>query len=276
MWMSDTGGYNKTARRDPDPVLFSRWTEYSAFSPGMEVMSSYNFGPWDYGEDALKIFREYSVLHMSLFPYRYAAAQESARNGLPMMRSLLLMHQDDPDARAAETEYEFGPDLLVAPVLGPVTQRAVYLPEGDWVDYWSGKQFPGRQTMAVDAPLDRLPLYVRGGAILAKIPEDVMTLVPADRYADNSVKSLDNRRVYEIYPGAKLESIQDFEGRTISPGSEPGTLTISGAPAHVLLRWRFARPAALTVNGRAMALLRSADGGSVEFDHTDKTAVVWR
>jgi hypothetical protein len=58
----------RTARRDPDPVLFARWTEYSALSPGMEVMSSYNFGPWDYGDEALRIFRTYFVLHMSLFP----------------------------------------------------------------------------------------------------------------------------------------------------------------------------------------------------------------
>ncbi len=177
--MSDTGGYNKTARRDPDPVLFSRWTEYSALSPGMEVMSSYNFGPWDYGDEALQIFRKYSVLHQSLFPYRYAAAQEGSRTGLPMMRSLVLMNQDDPEARAAETEYYFGPDLLVAPVLSRVTQREVYLPEGDWIDYWSGKQISGRQTVLADAPLDRIPLYVRSGAVIPKIPDDVMTLVPA-------------------------------------------------------------------------------------------------
>jgi len=280
LWMSDLGGYNKTARRDPDPVLFARWTEYSALSPGMEVMSSYNFSPWDYGDEALRIFRQYSLLHMSLFPYRYAAAQESARSGLPMMRSLLLMHQDNPDARAAETEYEFGPDLLVAPVISPVTQRTVYLPEGDWVDYWSGKQIPGRQTIAVDAPLDRLPLYVRAGAILAKIPEDVMTLVPADEYSDKSVKSIDNRRVYEIYPGTnsggKLESIQDFEGRLIEPGGEPETLTITGAPAHVILRWRFAGPRAVTVNGRVVPSLHAGYGTSIEFDHTDKTSLGWR
>jgi alpha-D-xyloside xylohydrolase len=275
LWMSDTGGYNKTARRDPDPVLFARWTEYSALSPGMEVMSSYNFGPWDYGDEALRIFRRYSVLHMSLFPYRYAAAQEGARDGLSMMRSLLLMHQDDPDARAAETEYYFGPDLLVAPVLGPVTQRAVYLPEGEWVDYWSGKQIAGRQTIAVDAPLDRLPLYVRSGAILPKIPEDVMTLVPAGEYADKGVKSIDNRRVYEIYPGATLESIRDFEGRTIEPG-EAGTLNITGAPARIILRWRFAGPGMVMVNGRSVPQARNADGVSVEFDHADKTTVNWR
>jgi alpha-D-xyloside xylohydrolase len=236
----------------------------------MGVMSSYNFSPWDYGDDALRIFRSYSVLHMSLFPYRYAAAQESARSGLPMMRSLLLMHQDDPDARAAETEYYFGPDLLVAPVLGPVTQRAVYLPEGDWVDYWSGKQVSGRQTIAVDAPLDRLPLYVRSGAILPKIPEDVMTLVPGH------AQSMDNRRVYEIYPGVTLESIRDFEGRTIEPGGEPGALNITGVPARIILRWRFAGPRTVTVNGRFLPALHNADGVSIEFDHTDKTALHWQ
>ncbi len=273
LWMSDTGGYNKTARRDPDPVLFSRWTEYSALSPGMEVMSSYNFGPWDYGEEALQLFRKYSVLHQSLFPYRYAAARESSRNGLPMMRSLVLMNQDDPQARAAETEYYFGPDLLVAPVLGRVTQREVYLPEGDWIDYWSGKQISGRQTILADAPLDRVPLYVRSGAILPKIPDDVMTLVPASEYSDKSVKSMDNRRVYEIYPASKLEAIRDFENRSIEPGDQPGSLKITGAPAHIIIRWRFTAPATVIVNGHAVSVARKASGTEIEFDHTGTTTI---
>ena len=276
LWMSDTGGYNKTARRDPDPVLFSRWTEYSALSPGMEVMSSYNFGPWDYGDQALQIFRRYSVLHMSLFPYRYAAAQESARTGLPMMRSLVLMHQDDPEARAADSEYYFGPDLLVAPVLGPVTQRAVYLPEGDWIDYWSGKPLPGRQTVLAEAPLDRIPLYVRSGAILPRIPDDVMTLVPGNEYADQKVKSMDDRRVYEIYPGSKLEALRDFENRSITPGNDTGNLTNTGAPARIILRWRFAGPRTATVNGRAVTPTRQADGTSIEFDHAGTSSIAWR
>ena len=67
--------------------ILDRWAadefnaKYAALSPGMEVMSGMNLGPWDYGQEALRIFRSYSVLHMSLLPYRYAAAQESARRG---------------------------------------------------------------------------------------------------------------------------------------------------------------------------------------------------
>jgi alpha-D-xyloside xylohydrolase len=265
LWVSDLGGYNKKARYDGDDILFARWTEYSALSPGMEVMSQMNLGPWDYGDAGLRIFREYSVLHMSLFPYRYAAAQESARTGLPLMRALALMHQDDAEARDAETEYYFGPDLLVAPILSPVTQRAVYLPEGNWIDYWTGKSMTGHRTVVAEAPLDRIPLYVRAGAILPKIPDDVMTLVPQKEFKDQKVKALDDRRVYEIYPGA-LRSVTDFENRSLTAGPDAGTLTITGQPARVTLRWRFAPPGAVAVNGQNLTVVRNADGASVEFE----------
>jgi alpha-D-xyloside xylohydrolase len=277
LWMSDLGGYNKPARYDGDNVLFARWTEYSALSPGMEVMSSMNLGPWDYGYEALRIFRIYSVLHMSLFPYRYAAAQESARNGLPMMRALVLMHQDDPEARVAETEYYFGPDLLVAPVLSPVTERAVYLPEGAWVDYWTGKRLAGRRTIVAAAPLDRIPLYVREGAILPRIPEDVMTLVAQAEFKDRNVKSLDDRRVYEIYPGARLREIADFEGRTLTPGADGKSLAIAAKPARVTVRWRFGGPESAQWNGRELGVRTEADGSvSVEFEHTDTSKITWK
>ena len=276
LWMSDLGGYIKRARYDGDDVLFERWTEYSAFSPGMEVMSQMNLGPWDYGDEALRVFRMYSVLHLSLFPYRYAAAQESARDGLPMMRALALMHQDDPEARVAETEYYFGPDLLVAPVLSPVTERAVYLPEGAWIDYWTGKRLAGRRTIVAAAPLDRIPLYVREGAILPRIPEDIMTLVPQAEVKDPQVKSLDDRRVYEIYPGEPLRTITDFEGRTIAPGAGQKSLAIDGKPARVTVRWRFGGPESVTCNGQALTVRKAADGSAfVEFEHRESSRVSW-
>jgi alpha-D-xyloside xylohydrolase len=242
----------------------------------MEVMSQMNLGPWDYGSDALRIFRMYSVQLMSLFPYRYAAAQESARNGLPMMRALVLMHQDDPEARVAETEYYFGPDMLVAPVLSPVSERAVYLPEGAWIDYWTGKQLAGRRTIVAATPLDRIPLYVRAGAILPRIPEDIMTLVPAAEVKDPKVKPLDDRRVYEIYPGEALRGITDFEGRTIGPGAGPRSLSIDGKAARVTVRWRFGGPESVSCNGQGLAVQKAADGSaSVEFEHRDSSRLSW-
>jgi alpha-D-xyloside xylohydrolase len=271
LWMSDLGGYNKSERTGGDDVLFARWTEYSALSPGMEVMSGMNLGPWDYGDEALRIFRTYSVLHMSLFPYRYAAAMESARTGLPMMRALVLMHQDDRAAREAVDEYYFGPDLLAAPVLSPVTQRTVYLPEGRWVDYWNGRCIDGRQTIVADAPLNRIPLFVREGAILPKIPEDVMTLVPRGDFSDNTVQTLDDRRIYEIYPGRQIRTLTDFEGRQLTAHGD-GTLEITGPPARITVRVMFGHPASATLNGRPL----EPSGTSFEFDHRGTTTLSWR
>jgi len=276
LWANDLGGYIKEGRTPGDDVLFIRWTEYSALSPIMEVHSGINLGPWDYGPQALEIFRRFSRLHMSLFPYRYAAAQEAARDGLPMMRALVLFHPLDAAARRAEDEYYLGPDLLVAPVITPGTQRAVHLPEGDWVDYWSGERHTGPADLVVDAPLDRIPLYVKAGTILPKIPEDVMTLVPWTGAGSPPVPTLDDRRVYEIYPGA-ARSLDDFEGRHLAVGAEGGrtSLTLTGAAARVTVVWRFQRPAHATLDGRPLALERRGDGVAATFVHGADSRLVW-
>lgn len=276
LWVSDLGGYNKSERTSGDSDLFIRWTEYSAFSPGMEVMSSLNLGPWDYGEKALRIFRQFSVLHMSLFPYRYAAAMESARTGLPMMRALVLMHQDDRQAREATTEYYFGPDLLVAPVLSAVTQRSVYLPEGTWIDFWSGRCVAGRQTISVEAPLDRIPLFVRYGTVLPKIPDDVMTLVQQTEFKDQKVKALDDRRIYELYPGRETRYFTDFEQRHLVYDPTGRKLTIDGASARIRIQWKITRPAKITLNGRPINELKTrSEGVAVEYHHQGTSTLSW-
>ena len=161
-------------------------------------------------------------------------------------------------------------------MLSPVTERAVYLPEGNWIDYWSGARLTGRRTLAAAAPLDRIPLYVREGAILPKIPDDVMTLVPPGEYKDQTVKSLDDRRVYEVYPGAQLRSITDFEGRTVAPGPQPASMVVTGAPARVTVRWRFNGPAAVSVDDRNLNTVKAAGGAvSVEFHHQGTTRLKW-
>ena len=276
LWTSDLGGYEKDARTPGDDVLFTRWTEFSAFSPVMQVHSAINLGPWDYGETALDIFRRYSRLHMSLFPYRFAAAQESARTGLPIMRALVLFHPLDPAARRASDEYYFGPDLLVAPVVTPGTQRAVHLPEGDWVDYWSGERVRGPVDTVVDAPLDRIPLYVKAGTILPRIPEDVMTLVPWTGQGAPPVPTLDDRRIYEIYPG-KPRSLRDFEGRRLEMGSDSArtTLLLTGSAARVTVVWRFARPHQMTLNGAPVPFASGGDSASVTFAHTTESRLAW-
>lgn len=276
LWVSDLGGYLKKTKSPGDSLSFTRWAQYSAFSPGMEVMSQTNRGPWDYGDEVLATYRKFAVLYMSLFPYRYAAAQESARSGLPMMRALVLMHQDDAEARKIEDEYEFGPDLLVAPMISLGTQRAVYVPDGEWLDLRTGAAIASRQTHIVDVPMDQAAVYVRAGAVLPKIPEDVMTLVPSKESGNEAVHSLDDRRIYEIYPGPS-RSLVDFEQRTIESkqNGAGGSIHIEGASAKVTLRFPFRRVESVTVNGKPISVSESNGVASVTFDHHQSSSVEW-
>ena len=278
LWTADLGGYEKTAST-PDPLLLMRWTEYAAFSPAMEVMSSANIGPWDFdkstgGHQALDVYRKYAVLHMSLFPYRYAAALEAAKTGMPIMRALVLEYQDDPHARTAKDEYLFGPDMLVAPVIDEGTQRTVYLPPGQWVNYWTGAETTGNQVIVAEAPVETIPVFVRAGAVIPKIPEDVMTLVPQKESGNTSVHTLDDRRVYEVI-GTGDAKLTDFEGREIVRTAH--SLKISGGSgARVTVRWRFASPSGVTVNGAAVQAIPADGGISVEFDHAAESIVAWQ
>jgi alpha-D-xyloside xylohydrolase len=275
LWAADLGGYLKYGTTI-DPLVQMRWTEFSAFSPTMEVLSQWNTQPWNWdastgGTQALDVYRKFSVLHMSLFPYRYAAAQESARNGMPILRALPLVYQDDARARVTRDEYLFGPDLLVAPVVDENTRRPVYLPAGEWVDYWTGAPISGGKVVVVDVPVDQIPVYVRAGAVIPKIPEDVMTLVPQSESGNTTVKSLDDRRVYEIYDDGGTANFTDFEGRKLERSGKRLKITGDSA-AQISVRWRFTKPKSVTVNGAGAQLI----DGVVQFDHLKESVVEWQ
>ena len=275
LWTADLGGY--LSYGGANAKLFMRWTEYAAFSPTMEIISTANRLPWDYGDEALAVYRKFSTLHMSLFPYRYAAAQQAAKTGMPIMRALVLDYQDDEQARTARNEYMFGPDLLVAPIVDEGTQQTLYLPAGEWVDYWSGATLAGGKTITADAAIDSLPLYVKRGAVLPKLPEDVMTLVPAAESDNKTVKTMDDRRVYEVIGEAAQSpsTTVDFDGRTITRSGN--TLTITGdAKAHLIVRWRFGKVQSATVNGAAVKVQSDAGGPFVEFNYAGQSVVAWQ
>ncbi len=275
MWLADLGGSRSAASLDPR--LFIRWTEYAAFSPAMEMGSPGNLAPWEYGDEALAVYRRFSGLHMAIFPYRYAAAQEAARTGMPMMRALALQHLDDEKARQARYEYLFGPNLLVAPIVDEGTQRTVYLPAGEWIEYWTGQPFPGERTVLAEAAIDSIPVYVRRGTVIPMLPDDVVTLVPTSESGNQTLKTIDDRRVYEIFGASTPPTAvtTDFEGRVLTRAGK--TLSITGdSVAHMILRWRFLNIASATVNGAPVNLQSDARGEFIEFDHLNQTTIVWR
>ena len=210
-WGSDIGGFHAifTAGRT-SPELLVRWIEFGAFSGIMRTEADGYGRPdqtnppkaevWD--PDVLPYWRRMTRLRTQLFPYIWAAAQEYQRNGTPIMRALALAYPNAPEAwgvganaNAARFEFMFGPDVLAAPVVDMgATSRDVWLPPGQWVDFWdlfsadpsSGVITPkaaapavidGNRAVHVAAPLDRIPLYVRAGACVPILPGDVDSLI---------------------------------------------------------------------------------------------------
>ncbi|MFZ9682865.1 MAG: glycoside hydrolase family 31 protein [Cephaloticoccus sp.] len=130
--------------------------------------------PWLYNEKVQAVYRRYLELRYALFPYYYSAAVESSRSSVPMVRPLAFDHFRNERTYTIDDELLVGPSLLVAPVMETSAHsRYVYLPAGEWFDYWTGESFAGNRQVLADAPLYRphgLPIFVRKGAIIPSRP----------------------------------------------------------------------------------------------------------
>ena len=192
---SDVGGFVGRA----DAELLVRWYQVGFLTPfcrNHAAMDSPDHEPWRYGKYYEDIIRKYLKLRYRLLPFLYTVLEESHRTGVPMFRPLLLNYQEDENTLGIDDEFMIGDDLLVAPILKPnLTARLVYLPSGVWFDYWTGARHEGSRMVHVEAPLETVPLFVRGGAILPLGPEqNYVGEKPADPLQ------------FEIYPDARGEA----------------------------------------------------------------------
>ncbi len=127
---------------------------------------------WSYGPAAQKILTDYDRLRYRLMPYIYSQAWKVTSEGATIMRPLVMDFRTDVRAQNTGDEFLFGPSLLVSPVTEPgTTVRHLYLPAATWYDFWSGASIKGEGAIDTPAPLERLPLFVRAGAILPLGPE---------------------------------------------------------------------------------------------------------
>ncbi|MFC7404677.1 TIM-barrel domain-containing protein [Georgenia alba] len=171
-WSHDIGGFFGP---ELTPGLYVRWTQLGALSPFMRAHGLRPREPWEFGEDALRISREWIRLRYSLLPYLWQAAADSAERGLPMLRPLALEHPGDPVAPRVDGQFLLGADLLVVPVFddgtAPVARR-FYVPDGDWYDLLTDEPFSGPGFRTVEVPLERMPVLVRAGAVLPRVEVD--------------------------------------------------------------------------------------------------------
>ncbi|MFD7720841.1 NPCBM/NEW2 domain-containing protein [Streptomyces sp. NPDC059814] len=162
------GGSAKTYTRD------LQWKMFLGTTMTMDGWADSDKQPFRYGEPYTSVNRDYLKLKESLLPYQYSYAHEATKTGVGMVRPLVLEYPDDPKAATDAAKYEFmsGEDFLVAPVYQDSTERdGIYLPKGTWTDYWTGRTYQGPTTVdGYSAPLDTLPLFVRGGASVPMWP----------------------------------------------------------------------------------------------------------
>jgi alpha-D-xyloside xylohydrolase len=181
-WTSDTGGYtmqNRFARAgDGDALdewreLNARWFQFSTFCPILRVHGTDRPREmWNLGDETTAVYQSeltFDRLRYALFPYIYSAAARVTHEGY----TLMMDFRADPEVRAITDQYMFGPAFLVNPVTEYKSRsRRAYLPAGTgWYDFWTGKHSPGGQTIAADAPYDRIPLFMRAGSIVPIGPE---------------------------------------------------------------------------------------------------------
>ena len=182
-WNTDIGGF---FGGDPDDPAYRevmiRWFQYGTFSPIMRLhgdrapnqpfSTTMSGGPnevWSYGDEAYAIMREHLLLRERLRPYLAELSEAAHDTGAPPMRPLFFDFADDPRAWHVDDQFLLGPDILVAPVTtAGARQRSVYLPLGaDWQDAATGSTHPGGTDIEADAPLERIPVFVRSGSAVA-------------------------------------------------------------------------------------------------------------
>ncbi len=177
-WGPDIAGFFDGAG-SRDVELWTRWTQLGALSPVMRDMLGDQADPIGVfsSEQTLATFAGYARLHRALMPYLHGLAEQASRTGLPLMRPLWLAAPADPVAWTVEDAYLLGEDLLVAPVVTEgARSRPVYLPAGQWRDYWTGDVTTGGRWISADAPVQQIPLFVREGADLQLPPPGTLGL----------------------------------------------------------------------------------------------------
>jgi alpha-glucosidase len=198
----DVGGFVGNA----DSRLFARWISIGAFSPffrGHSMINSRDSEPWSYGEEVEQISRNYIKFRYHILPYIYSLYYEARESGLPVQRSLAIDYTHDPKIYDGhyQHQYLFGPFILVAPVESNKEFVKVYFPQQDslWYSVYNGVKHSGKTEEILECPLHRLPVFIKGGAILPMDP------------AKNHTGETTDQLIIHLYAGPQATSFEFYE-----------------------------------------------------------------
>ncbi|OIP33086.1 MAG: hypothetical protein AUK47_19575 [Deltaproteobacteria bacterium CG2_30_63_29] len=267
---SDTGGYRHSP---PDKETFVRWFESTALSPVMQVGTSDNDLPWvfkpenGFDPESLAWYRQYARLHLRLFPYVWTYLDRLQTDGRPIQRVLGLVH---PELGVHPSDvFLLGDSLLAAPVVERgARERSLVLPDGDWLDWWTGESVGGGP-LTVAAPLGTLPLFVQAGALVPMLRPTIDAMAPTsdaarvDSYATDAGAlwvrtSAGPEHSFELFDHSSVS--QASSGAVTTLGAVSGEEFVSGAVFEVIAE--AAPPSSVLLDGAALSEL----GGVAELE----------
>ena len=175
-WSHDVPGFHSIPDFMNSPLdeqVYVRWTQFGVFSSHMRYHGTCKREPWHYPAIA-PIVKRWWKLRYKLIPYIIEQSELACKSGYPIVRALLFHHPHDRQVWHIDDEYYFGNDFLVCPVINSRNHRDIYLPEGLWVNFFTGERLQGaRWYYNVEVPLDQMPVFVRPEAIIRLYPDDV-------------------------------------------------------------------------------------------------------
>ncbi|MER5935771.1 alpha-xylosidase [Streptomyces sp. NPDC001928] len=233
-WSHDIGGFEGT----PTPAVFKRWVQFGLLSSHSRLHGSKSYRvPWDYGEEAVEVTREFTLLKHRLAPYLQRAAQQAHTSGVPVMRAMLLEFPDDPTAALLDRQYMLGDDLLVAPVFTDDGTVEYYVPEGTWTNILTGARLTGPRWVREQHGFHTLPLLARPDSV---IPFGVDDRRPVSAWADGV-----ELRVHAFADGARRTVVIP---RTDGPG-ETARFDVHREGDHLRVRTDSPHPWRLRIGG---------------------------
>ncbi len=199
-WSHDIGGFEAT----PSPDIYKRWVAFGLLSTHSRLHGSTSYRvPWAFDEEASEVLKYFSELKQSLLPTLYTEAYETSQTGIPMMRSLALEFPEDRNCAFIERQYMLGQNMMIAPIFNSEGIAEYYLPEGNWVNYFTHEKVEGGIWRKETLDYFAIPFWVKEGAVIVHSQKE-------DKESENEslnfvvFGTLDEDKKVQVYKDKKL------------------------------------------------------------------------
>ena len=297
-WSHDIGGHMPGV---VDPELYTRWLQFGAFSPILRTHTTKNPDSerriWAYPEPYSDIMRGTYHLRYALLPYVYTEARRTYDTGVAFLHPLYYDWPEADEAYSSKSEYVFGQQMIVDPVVAPgdkvtgLAEKSVWLPPGEWIEWQTGAQFKGPATVQRNFSIRQTPVYVRAGAIVPEAPPmqysnqkpldplivNVFPLEDGQKSAYTLYEDAGDSRAYQNNEAARTALSSSENGRELTvviaaaQGSYKGMPTTRAYEIRLPGDWP---PASVTVNGRALSYSPREGAPGWGFDGNRLTTII--